>query len=96
MVWFQGVRFVESKYKLNKEYIVFGNPLSLGINNIAHPDIEECKTPIDPVCLPINTTEKMKRSYNSKTFNKLMEGAFSMLKSLFQNHFHLTYLKLQI
>ena len=85
LVWFQGIRFIEGKYKLNKEYIVFGKPSQFGSKyNIAHPDIEECKTPNyrpEGLFAYYNTTEKMKRSYlNSKTLNKLMEGAFSMLK----------------
>ena len=86
LVWFQGVRFVESKYKLNKEYIVFGKPAQFGGKyNIAHPDIEACDTPEyrpEGLFAYYNTTEKMKRSYiNSKTLNKMMEGAFSMLKA---------------
>ena len=85
LVWFQGLRFVEDKYKLNKEYIVFGKPSQFGSKyNIAHPDIEECASPDyrpEGLFAYYNTTEKMKRSYmNSKTLNKMMEGAFAMLK----------------
>ncbi len=85
LVWFQGIRFVESKYKLNKEYIVFGKPSQFGNKyNIAHPDIEECNTPDyrpEGLFAYYNTTERMKRSYlNSKKLNKIMEAAFGMLK----------------
>ncbi len=85
LVWFQGIRFVENKYKLNKEYIVFGKPSQFGNKyNIAHPDIEECNTPDyrpEGLFAYYNTTEKMKRSYiNSKTLNKIMGNAFGMLK----------------
>lgn len=85
LVWFQGIRFVESKYKRNKEYIVFGKPSQFGSKyNIAHPDIEECDTPDfrpEGLMAFYNTSDKMKRSYiNSKTLNKMMEGALSMLK----------------
>ncbi|HTN68147.1 MAG TPA: ATP-dependent DNA helicase RecG [Dysgonamonadaceae bacterium] len=85
LIWFQGIRFIESKYKLNTEYIVFGKP-SLFNNkyNIPHPDIEVCKTAdYRPTGLfaYYGTTEKMKRSYlNSKAINKIMEGAFGMLR----------------
>ena len=86
LVWFQGLRFAESKYKLNKEYIVFGKPSQFGSKyNIAHPDIEECNTPDyrpEGLFAYYNTTDRMKRSYiNSKTLNKIMEGAFGMLKA---------------
>lgn len=84
LVWFQGIKFIEDKYKVNKEYIVFGKPSMFGNKyNIAHPDIEECATPDyrpEGLFAYYNTTEKMKRSYiNSKNFSKVIEGAFSML-----------------
>lgn len=85
LVWFQGIRFVESKFKTNVEYIVFGKP-SLFNNkyNIAHPDIEVSPS-VDyrpeGLFAYYNTTEAMKRNYiNSKTLNKMMEGAFGMLR----------------
>ena len=85
LVWFQGIRFIESKYKRNKEYIVFGKPSQFGSKyNIAHPDIEDCDTPDyrpEGLMAFYNTSEKMKRSYiNSKTFNTMMQGAMGMLK----------------
>lgn len=85
LVWFQGLRFVESKFTLNKEYIVFGKPAQFGKKySIAHPDIEACDTPDyrpEGLFAYYNTSDKMKRSYiNSKTLNKMMEGAFGMLK----------------
>ena len=85
LVWFQGIRFVESKYKRNKEYIVFGKPSQFGSKyNIAHPDIEECDSPDfrpEGLMAFYNTSDKMKRGYiNSKTLNKMMEGALGMLK----------------
>ena len=85
LVWFQGIRFVESKFKTNVEYIVFGKP-SLFNNkyNIAHPDIEVSPS-VDyrpeGLFAYYSTTEAMKRNYiNSKTLNKMMEGAFGMLR----------------
>lgn len=85
LVWFQGIRFIESKYKVNVEYIVFGKP-SLFNNkyNIAHPDIEVSPS-VDyrpeGLFAYYNTTEAMKRNYiNSKRLNKMMESAFGMLR----------------
>ena len=41
LVWFKGIKFVESKYRLNQEYIAFGKPSRFGSKlNIAHPEIE--------------------------------------------------------
>ena len=85
LVWFQGIRFVQSKLKLNKEYIVFGKPAQFGRKySIAHPDIEPCDSPDyrpEGLFAYYNTTDKMKRSYiNSKTLNTMMGSAFSMLR----------------
>ncbi len=65
LVWFQGIRFIESKYKLNTEYIVFGKPsLFNGRWNIAHPDIDpfmdDSARPPEGLMAMYNTTEKMK------------------------------------
>ena len=85
LVWFQGIRFVQSKLKLNKEYIVFGKPAQFGRKySIAHPDIEPCDSPDyrpEGLFAYYNTTDKMKRSYiNSKTLNTMMGSAFAMLR----------------
>ena len=85
LVWFQGVRFIESKYKLNQEYIVFGKPaLFNGKWNIAHPDIDPFMDEADRpggLMAMYNTTEKMKNHYlNSRAMQKIMEHAFGLIK----------------
>ncbi|MDR1884581.1 MAG: ATP-dependent DNA helicase RecG [Prevotella sp.] len=82
LVWFQGVKFIEDKYKLNLPYIIFGKPTVFGNKfNIVHPDIDpyisedERPTGLMPY---YNTTENMKNHYlNSKTMQKIMAAAFS-------------------
>jgi ATP-dependent DNA helicase RecG len=86
LIWFQGIRFIEGKYKLNQEYIVFGKPgLFNGKWNIAHPDIDPFMTESDAPegLMPMyNTTEKMKNHYlNSKAMQKIIESAFGLVKS---------------
>ncbi|MDR1503888.1 MAG: ATP-dependent DNA helicase RecG [Prevotella sp.] len=84
LVWFQGARFIEEKYKLNLPYIVFGKPTMFGNKfNIAHPDIdpyineEERPTGLMPY---YNTTEKMKNHYlNSKAIQIMMAAAFTSI-----------------
>ncbi|HMM17727.1 MAG TPA: ATP-dependent DNA helicase RecG [Petrimonas sp.] len=84
LVWFQGIRFVENKYKANQEYIVFGKPTLFNNRwNIAHPDIDpylsEADRP-DGLMAMYNTTEKMKNHYlNSKAVQKIIENAFGMI-----------------
>ena len=85
LVWFQGLKFIEGKYKARESYIVFGKPTVFnGRINIAHPDID----PADELVLSnmglqpyYNTTEKMKRSnLNSHAIEKLMKNLFVVLQ----------------
>ena len=85
LVWFQGLKFIEGKYKTREPYIVFGKPTVFnGRINIAHPDID----PADELVLSnmglqpyYNTTEKMKRSnLNSHAIEKLMKNLFTALE----------------
>lgn len=88
LVWFQGARFIEDKYRINLPYIVFGKPTMFGDKfNIPHPDIDpyisEDERPSG--LMPYyNTTEKMKNHYlNSKAIQKIMAAAFtSVIRNL--------------
>ncbi|MFV0537437.1 MAG: ATP-dependent DNA helicase RecG [Dysgonomonas sp.] len=84
LIWFQGARFIEDKYKVGFPYIVFGKPTVFGDKfNIAHPDIDPY---VDEEQRPAglmpyyNTTEKMKNHFlNSKAIQKMMAAAFSSI-----------------
>lgn len=85
LVWFQGIKFVEGKYKCHEEYVVFGRPTVFGGRvNIAHPDID----PADGMMLSsmglrpyYNTTEKMKRmNMTSSAMEKLVTNLFNAIK----------------
>lgn len=85
LVWFKGVKFIENKYALNTEYIVFGKPTLFNNRwNMAHPDIDPYMDESDRpegLMAMYNTTEKMKDHYlNSKAIQKLMENAFGMIR----------------
>ncbi len=85
LVWFQGIKFLAGKYKLRREYLVFGKPtLFNGRINIAHPDVDELseEKPTTRGLQPYyNTSEKMKRSgLNSRAIEKLMATLLSQLK----------------
>ncbi len=86
LVWFQGIRYIEGKYKVNQEYIVFGKPTLFNNRwNIAHPEIDpfinEEDAPTGLMAM-YNTTEKMKNHYlNSKAMQKIIENAFGLIKS---------------
>ncbi|NDV69867.1 ATP-dependent DNA helicase RecG [Dysgonomonas sp. 25] len=84
LVWFQGVKFMQDKYKTHSPYIVFGKPTRFGDKfNIAHPEIDPYidensrNVGLEP---HYNTTEKMKKHYlNSKAIQKIMAGAFKSI-----------------
>lgn len=86
LVWFQGIRHIETSLKVRQEYIVFGKPARFGNKySIAHPDIEpyngEADRPTGFMAM-YNTTERMKNSYlNSKAIQKIIEGALKMIKT---------------
>ncbi|MEO6884579.1 MAG: ATP-dependent DNA helicase RecG [Bacteroidia bacterium] len=87
LVWFQGIKWMEDKFKPNTEYIVFGKPaLYNGKFNIPHPDADELSdenTLFASALQPIyNTTEKLKsRGLDTKGIAKLQKTVISLLKN---------------
>ena len=85
LVWFQGIRYVEGKYRLNTEYVIFGKPNRFGSRlNIAHPEIEpftENYTQQSQGFQPLyNTTEKMKSNFlNSNSLRKVIKTALMFM-----------------
>lgn len=85
LVWFQGIKYIITKYKTGVEYIVFGKPNTFnGRFNIAHPDIDKAaELSLNNLGMQpyYNTSEKMKRaSLNSHALSKLMQYALDTLK----------------
>ena len=85
LVWFQGIKYLQGRYKVREEYIVFGKPTVFnGRINIAHPDVDlSTELTLSTMGLQpyYNTTEKMKRGgLNSHAIEKLMKNAFALLK----------------
>ncbi|WP_258102909.1 ATP-dependent DNA helicase RecG [Marinoscillum sp. MHG1-6] len=81
LVWFQGVKWVQSKLTIGQEYVVFGKPARFGQKySIAHPEVELLTAGnkqgayLQPV---YNTTEKLKtRFVDSKAIMKMMKMLF--------------------
>jgi ATP-dependent DNA helicase RecG len=76
LVWFQGIKFAQAKYRPHEPYIVFGKPTLFGGRiNIAHPDIDPAsELNLSAMGLQpfYNTTEKMKRAgLTSRAIEKL-------------------------
>lgn len=88
LVWFQGIRYVEGKYRLNTEYVIFGKPNRFGSRlNIAHPEIEpftENYVQQSQGFQPLyNTTEKMKSNFlNSNALRKVIKTALMFMGNI--------------
>lgn len=85
LVWFRGVNYQKSAYKVRQEYIVFGKPTFYnGRINIAHPDIDaaaDLKLSSMGLRPYYNTTDKMKRSFlNSHVIEKMMATVIQQLR----------------
>lgn len=82
LVWFKGLNFVTSKYKVDTEYLVFGKPVAFNHQyNIPHPDldnVEQAKQLAGGLMPFYNTTEKMKRAFlNSRAIQNLQYALLS-------------------
>jgi len=102
LVWFQYGKYIQKRYLIGHEYIVFGKPTVFGGRiNIAHPDID----PADNLDISVmglrpyyNTSERMKRmNLSSGAVEKLVANLFGALKepipetlpAYFVEHHHL-------
>ena len=76
LVWFKGLKYLESQFKAEQEYLIFGQPSEFNHRlNIIHPEVDNFEKssallvgfqPVYP------TTEKMKKAYlNSKAISKI-------------------------
>lgn len=79
LVWFKAIKYMQSLYKVNTEYIIFGKPTQFGSRfNIAHPEIDSPndQAEVGPGLSGFyNTSEKMKNSFlNSKAIQKIIQG----------------------
>ena len=85
LVWFQGIRYMTSTLKLDREYIVFGRPSVFnGRINIAHPDVD----PAEELSLShmrmqpyYSVTERMRRAgLTSRSMEQFTCKLLSLLK----------------
>ena len=79
LVWFKGIKWIQSNLKRGVTYIVFGKPTLFNrVINIVHPEIEVPAKTDMPVSGSLqglyNTTEKMKNHFlHSKAIQKLQK-----------------------
>ncbi len=77
LVWFQGIQWIQDKFKADKEYIVFGKPSLFNRRyNMPHPEIEEATNEdmaVHETLQPFySTTEKLKsKGLGNKSIGKI-------------------------
>jgi ATP-dependent DNA helicase RecG len=77
LVWFQGIKWIQDKFKPDEEYVVFGKPsLFNGRYNISHPEVETMVMHASQAAETLQpfygTTEKLKaQGLTSRAFGKL-------------------------
>jgi len=87
LVWFQGAKWLEGKFKLDTEYIVLGKPTEFrGKYNLAHPDVDlasDESIKLNSVLQPVYpSTEKLKnKGLDSKGILKLQEVLIPQLQN---------------
>ncbi|SDK79558.1 ATP-dependent DNA helicase RecG [Catalinimonas alkaloidigena] len=85
LVWFQGIKWVQSRLKLQHEYVVFGKASSFqGKFSIAHPELELLAEaqPTAGFLQPVyHTTETMKRRFlDSRALGRIMRTLIELAK----------------
>jgi ATP-dependent DNA helicase RecG len=87
LVWFQGAKWLEGKFKPDTEYVVLGKPSEFrGKYNIPHPDVDlasDDSIKLNSVLMPVYpSTEKLKsRGLDSKGILKLQEVLIPQLSN---------------
>jgi ATP-dependent DNA helicase RecG len=87
LVWFQGAKWLEGKFKPDTEYIVLGKPAEFrGKYNIPHPDVDlasDESVKLNSVLQPVYpSTEKLKsKGLDSKGILKLQEALIPQLQN---------------
>ncbi|MEO8760481.1 MAG: OB-fold nucleic acid binding domain-containing protein, partial [Bacteroidia bacterium] len=87
LVWFQGAKWLEGKFKPDTEYVVLGKPSEFrGKYNLAHPDVDlasDESIKLNSVLQPVYpSTEKLKsKGLDSKGILKLQEILIPQLQN---------------
>ncbi|MDR1056162.1 MAG: ATP-dependent DNA helicase RecG [Prevotellaceae bacterium] len=86
LVFFQGLKWIQEKYRMGIEYIVFGKPaLYNGEVNLVHPEIELLEEDKGGISITIqgmySSTEALRNNYiGNKAFVKLMVNLLTALQ----------------
>ncbi len=90
LVWFQGIKWIEKRIEVGREYIIFGRPTFYrGLLQLAHPELETVEQALSRKAESgmqgiYPSTEKITNSFGTKGFFQIICNAWAIAR----NHIH--------
>lgn len=85
LVWFQGIKWIEKKIEVGREYLIFGRPsFYRGELQLAHPEIETMEQALSRKAESgmqgiYPSTEKITSSLGTKGFYRIIQNAWALV-----------------
>ena len=85
LVWFQGIKWIEKKIEVGREYLIFGRPsFYRGELQLAHPEIETMEQALSRKAESglqgiYPSTEKISSSLGTKGFYRIIQNAWALV-----------------
>ncbi len=85
LVWFQGIKWIEKKIEVGREYLIFGRPsFYRGELQLAHPEIETMEQALSRKAESgmqgiYPSTEKITSSFGTKGFYRIIQNAWALV-----------------
>ena len=85
LVWFQGIKWIEKKIEVGREYLIFGRPsFYRGELQLAHPEIETMEQALSRKAESglqgiYPSTEKLSSSLGTKGFYRIIQNAWALV-----------------
>ena len=86
LVWFQGIKWIEKRIEVGREYLIFGRPSSYrGQLQIAHPELETMEQALSRKAESgmqgiYPSTERISSSLGTKGFYRIITAAWGLLR----------------
>ena len=85
LIWFQGIKWIEKKIEVGREYLIFGRPsFYRGELQLAHPELETMEQALSRKTESgmqgiYPSTEKISSSFGTKGFYRIVQNAWALV-----------------
>ncbi|MBQ5653928.1 MAG: ATP-dependent DNA helicase RecG, partial [Alistipes sp.] len=85
LIWFQGIKWIEKKIEVGREYLIFGRPsFYRGELQLAHPELETMEQALSRKSESgmqgiYPSTEKISSSLGTKGFYRIVQNAWALV-----------------